>query len=76
MITREEFLSIDHMDADEMRELLSKTLEVKSKLMALVEGMEWCKSEDADAKFCPLYDENEPFRCKKERYFKEVGLAE
>ena len=76
MVTREEFLGINRMDADELRETLSEVLEENSKLRALVEGMEWCKLEDADAKFCPLYDEDEPFRCKKERYLKEVGLAE
>ena len=76
MVTREEFLGINRMDADELRETLSEVLENNAKLRALVEGMEWCKIDDADAKFCPLYDEDEPFRCKKERYLKEVGLAE
>lgn len=75
-VTREESIDINHMDTDELRETLSEVRLNNAKLRALVAGMEWCKIEDADAKLCPLYDDDEPFRCNRERYLKEVGLAE
>lgn len=73
-MTRSEFLGLDNMSADELREFLSETLEDNSKLRKLVEGMQWCAIEDADAKFCPLYDESEPYRCMKERLMAELDV--
>ena len=43
-------------------------------LRALVRGLLWCDMENADACDCPLYDENEEYRCKKERLLREVGI--
>lgn len=74
-VTREEFLVVlERMDADELHEFLSKVLDDNSKLRMLVEGMQWCEMEDADARLCPLYDEHEPYRCMKRRLMDELGV--
>lgn len=43
-------------------------------LKELVRGCEYCAIEDADAKDCPLYDESEPYRCKRDRMLGELGV--
>lgn len=45
-------------------------------LKELVRGYEYCAIEDADAKECPLYDESEPFRCKRDRMLGELGVMD
>lgn len=75
IMTRAEFLGIDRMSKDELRKFLLETLDSDSKLRALVEGMQWCSIEDADAKLCPLYDDGEPQRCKMERLLRETGTC-
>lgn len=44
-------------------------------LRDIVRGMQLCDIEDADAHDCPLYDEDEPNRCKKDRLLRELGLV-
>lgn len=42
----------------------------------LVRGLEMCGDDDADAHDCPLYDESEPYRCKKDRLMCKLGIGE
>lgn len=42
----------------------------------LVLGLETCGDDDADAHDCPLYDESEPYRCKKDRLMAKLGIGE
>ena len=44
-------------------------------LKELVRGYEYCAIDDADAKDCPLYDESEPYRCKRDRMLGELGVS-
>ena len=46
------------------------------KLRALLKGQQVCADDEADARDCPLYDESEPYRCKKERLMQELGIEE
>lgn len=50
--------------------------EENDKLRALVEGMRICAEEDADGCECPLYDTDEPYRCKMDRLMEELGLSD
>ena len=43
-------------------------------LRSLVAAMRVCDDSEADARTCPLYDENEPHRCAMERVLWELGL--
>lgn len=43
-------------------------------LRSLVAAMLVCMDDDADARECPLYDENEPHRCAMKRVLWELGL--
>ena len=45
-------------------------------LRDLIMGAKFCADDDADAKDCPLYDEDEPYRCKRERLMAEVGIGD
>ena len=49
-----------------------------AKLRKLCEGMLVCYepcNEHLDARTdCPLYDENEPFKCKKARLLRDLGI--
>lgn len=52
-----------------------KQLKAENKMLRkLVRGLLWCRIEDADACDCPLYDEGEEYRCKRERLLQELGL--
>ena len=82
-MTRERWEQIlfAHVSDETVQDMLNEyVLELESenaKLMDLVTGMLICNSEDADAEvFCQLYDKSEPFRCKRERLMKELGLME
>lgn len=44
-------------------------------LRKLVDGMQVCEDDDADAHDCPLYDEGEPTRCAYGRVADELGLS-
>lgn len=66
--------------SDVMRSITQLTLAAadyeneNNKLRSIIEGQQVCADDDADAKDCPLYDESEPYRCKKERLMEELGL--
>lgn len=47
---------------------------VEDVLRELVRGLLWCRIDDADAKLCPLYDEGEPYRCRKDKLLRELGI--
>ena len=53
--------------------------EENAKLRELCEGMLVCYepcNEHLDARTeCPLYDENEPLRCRKARLLRELGIG-
>ena len=52
-----------------------KHLEAENEaLRGFIAAMFVCTSDDADARTCPLYDEDEPNRCAKERVMEELGL--
>lgn len=57
-----------------MDETIEALREKNMKLRALIDGDRICLSDDADAHECPLYDINEPYRCKRDRYMRELGL--
>ena len=46
------------------------------RLKALLRGQQVCDDPDADAKDCPLYDEDEPYRCKRDRLMRELGIED
>ena len=63
-------------------EILEAVAEVKdenTRLRELCEGMLVCYescNEHLDARTdCPLYDDGEPFRCKKTRLLRELGIG-
>lgn len=43
-------------------------------LRDLVRGFQTCTDDEADARDCPMYDEGEPYRCKRDRIIGELGL--
>ena len=61
-------------DAFGRRKTIDDLLDENSKLRALVAGQVICDAEDADGRECPLYDANDPYRCKRDRYMRELGL--
>ena len=61
------------MDESQVERLLDEN----EKLRALVVGQFICDSEDADGRECPLYDASDTsclYRCKRDRYMRELGL--
>lgn len=67
--------------AKEHRQLADWLTELKmlrtenAKLQDLVRGMRICSDDSEEAQKCPLYDENEPYRCRKDRLMSELGLS-
>ena len=45
-------------------------------LRSLITAMRVCMDDDADARTCPLYDDNEPNRCAMWRVMEELGLRD
>lgn len=61
-----------------MQERMAGATDVQAenaKLRDLVLGMMICSDDSEEAQKCPLYDENEPYRCRKDRLMSELGLS-
>lgn len=53
---------------------IRQTESENERLRTLVRGLIVCGDTDADARECPLYDEGEEFRCRKETMLAELGF--
>lgn len=53
---------------------IRQTESENERLRTLVRGLIVCGDTDADARDCPLYDEDEEFRCRKERMLEDLGF--
>lgn len=71
-VKRRELCDMVAQREHEVEDLMSENV----KLRELMRGMRLCSNDDADGRKCPLYDESEPYRCKKERLLSELGLGD
>lgn len=68
--------TVEHRDV-QLGIMVDKVSELRlenRKLREMVEAMQVCEDDDADAHDCPLYDENEPTRCAYGRIADELGV--
>ena len=59
-----------------MSRSIGETCERMANLEELALGLLHCDVDDADARDCPLYDDGEPYRCKREWYVRELRLED
>lgn len=62
-------------ECGEYKQTMLRLFAENAKLRDLVLGMMICSDNDEEAQKCPLYDENEPYRCGKDRLMGELGLS-